>query len=1007
MQPTQPNPNQFTPSTDPVKDQDNTFGTPDLSQVQRENQQAQQSHNRRLARWAGVGMALILILLMGGGTYLLVRKQKNIHNSSVVDRYDVSNIPLDSLNSNSQTPVADQTTDKLSVNGNLVVGGKITLSSQAIDDIAAGLSNKVSLQDASPGTAQVGNVNIAGTLIAGLVQGSGAGLTSLNASSLATGTVDNARLSTTVTRLGQTIPLSAIQPTILSSLNNITSNGGNIDVIAGSNVTVTSNGTNKTITISAAGGSGDISGVTAGDGLQGGGTSGTVTVAVDGTVARLSGASANSQTFVGNNQIFKNNIDSTTAFVIQNAAGTNNILVADSLNNRLAVNQAAANYALDINGDVNLTAGNAFRINGAPICTSGGCSASAGSGNYIQNSTSQQVGANFNFESASTGSVGGVIKGKSGQTADLLRLQDGNGANVASFNAQGGLILQTTTNWSSALSVRDSYSNSFLNVNSAYGVVNMNSVARIKLGTSFGYYQHTMNIMAFSTGGVLPAATYEYRLTEITHGAGNSEYESIAWPASPSTVTTTGSTSRISISWSTVVEDSAYRLYRTDDGGATWSSLDLSGSTSFINDDGNNFVWTPGATAPPIYRDAVGSKINNSVYFGAGTAAIFSDKGGNISSSFYYDLDSDNLVIDSTNDGHATSISGLLLKTNKTTVKAATDSTSVFAVKKLDDTTILNVDSTNARVGIGIDAPIATLDVRPTAVGELGYFLRQYASSTADMLQLQNSSSVTVFNIDATGHLASGESLPGVPIIGVDPNSGADKGDLVNTDGPLKASAGSGLTLNISAGSAYTADIMTSPTKVKRCNLSSNTSLSLGDNTTRYIYVLAGGADSTTGTTCSFSMGSTPDAFNASKPTVVIAKVVTSGGSIVSVADTRFFAGGVLTYVQTSAAVEPGMVVKSDTSTNNQVQTTSVSGDTGVEGIIVVGNNAATRAIMMTSGSAWVQSLSSTTRANCAGTSTTAGAVVQVSAAVNSCVGRIKVNAAASTPSVLVQVAPN
>ena len=275
------------------------------------------------------------------------------------------------------------------------------------------------------------------------------------------------------------------------------------------------------------------------------------------------------------------------------------------------------------------------------------------------------------------------------------------------------------------------------------------------------------------------------------------------------------------------------------------------------------------------------------------------------------------------------------------------------------------------------------------------------------MLQLQNSSSVTVFNIDATGHLASGESLPGVPIIGVDPNSGADKGDLVNTDGPLKASAGAGLTLNISAGSAYTADIMGSPTKVKRCNLPSNTTLSLADNTTKYIYVLAGGADSTTGTTCTFAPGNTPDTFNASQPTVVIAKVVTAGGSITSVADTRFFAGGTLTYVQTAAGVEAGMIVTADIGADDQVQTTTSAAATGVEGIIVVGNNSAGRAIMMTSGSAWAQAVSGAVRANCAGTSTTAGVVNNVGAAVNVCVGRVKTSAAAATPSVLVQVAPN
>lgn len=140
---------------------------------------------------------------------------------------------------------------------------------------------------------------------------------------------------------------------------------------------------------------------------------------------------------------------------------------------------------------------------------------------------------------------------------------------------------------------------------------------------------------------------------------------------------------------------------------------------------------------------------------------------------------------------------------------------------------------------------------------------------------------------------------------------------------------------------------------------------------------------------------------------MVIAKVVTSGGTITSVADTRFFIGGSLTYVQTSSAVEAGMIVKADTTADNQVQTTTTGADTGVEGIIVIGNNLAGRAIMMTSGSAWAQAVSGATRASCAGTSTTAGVVNNVTSAVNTCVGRVKSNASTTTPSVLVQVAPN
>lgn len=52
-------------------------------------------------------------------------------------------------------------------------------------------------------------------------------------------------------------------------------------------------------------------------------------------------------------------------------------------------------YTLDVNGDINTTG--VYRINGTPVCSSGGCAPSSGSSNYIQNGTAVQSGANFNI----------------------------------------------------------------------------------------------------------------------------------------------------------------------------------------------------------------------------------------------------------------------------------------------------------------------------------------------------------------------------------------------------------------------------------------------------------------------------------------------------------------------------------------------------------------------------------------------------------------------------------
>ncbi|HTH72633.1 MAG TPA: hypothetical protein VL737_04705 [Candidatus Pristimantibacillus sp.] len=63
---------------------------------------------------------------------------------------------------------------------------------------------------------------------------------------------------------------------------------------------------------------------------------------------------------------------------------------------------------------------------------------------FIQNGTSVQTNANFNIRSAGTGSVGGVIQGANGQTADLLDLQSWNGTSattVFGVNNVGALTL--------------------------------------------------------------------------------------------------------------------------------------------------------------------------------------------------------------------------------------------------------------------------------------------------------------------------------------------------------------------------------------------------------------------------------------------------------------------------------------------------------------------------------------------------------------------------------------
>ncbi|MEK7600331.1 MAG: carbohydrate binding domain-containing protein [Patescibacteria group bacterium] len=140
---------------------------------------------------------------------------------------------------------------------------------------------------------------------------------------------------------------------------------------------------------------------------------------------------------VNSHMTFQNGTDTTNAFQIQNSAGTSNLLVADTINNRLAVGQATANYKLDVNGDINITTGNAYKINGVDICTSSGCTVLASSG--IKNQTTSQTSANFNIQSTADASITGVLMSRASQTADLLQSQNSSGTKLSGISADGSL----------------------------------------------------------------------------------------------------------------------------------------------------------------------------------------------------------------------------------------------------------------------------------------------------------------------------------------------------------------------------------------------------------------------------------------------------------------------------------------------------------------------------------------------------------------------------------------
>jgi hypothetical protein len=99
------------------------------------------------------------------------------------------------------------------------------------------------------------------------------------------------------------------------------------------------------------------------------------------------------------NLLMQPSTDRTDLIDVNNNAG-NNIFTVDSATSTGRVGIALGgstnpSYTLDVGGDINITSGSVYRINGAAVCSTSGCTAGSGSNNYIQNQNSSDQSADF------------------------------------------------------------------------------------------------------------------------------------------------------------------------------------------------------------------------------------------------------------------------------------------------------------------------------------------------------------------------------------------------------------------------------------------------------------------------------------------------------------------------------------------------------------------------------------------------------------------------------------
>jgi len=128
---------------------------------------------------------------------------------------------------------------------------------------------------------------------------------------------------------------------------------------------------------------------------------------------------------------------SATALRVQNAGGTTTYFNVDASSGRVSIGNGSGSYPLDVTGDINTST--QYRIGGNVICTSSGCSPAAGSGNYIQNTTTVQT-ATYAIQSTGINTTTAVLKVLSGQNNDVLDIQDPSGNPIAGIESSGAIF---------------------------------------------------------------------------------------------------------------------------------------------------------------------------------------------------------------------------------------------------------------------------------------------------------------------------------------------------------------------------------------------------------------------------------------------------------------------------------------------------------------------------------------------------------------------------------------
>lgn len=703
-------------------------------------------------------------------------------------------------------------------------GGTICLSSNNCGFAAGG--SYVNLQVATPGVQQIGNIHISGSILAGSFSGDGTNLANVNAaqlggqsgsyytnaSNVSSGTLSDARLSTNVTTQGNTFngtnqlvqtngfgALPSLSGTNLTNLNGSSIASGTVaDARLTTNVTLQGNsfnGSSQLVQTTAGGLLPALSGInlTNVDAAQlGGQTSGYYTNAsniASGTLAdaRLSNnvALQNAANIFTGANVFQNTVDSTTAFRIQNAAGTN-LFVADTTNSRVGIGLSGNAALSTLHTSGTLTVGYNGGTAGAPgvlQLTQGGSSP-----------TSNRL----NFGTDGTGWGFAISKNQAGTVTDILYVKDNGNVGIGNLSPTYKLDVAgstTTARLGKVILADDAPFYTGANINAGANQLGIGTTGAGILGL---FTNNAERLRVDTSGNVgigttAPSAKLEVRdntsqtvfasatkgVVHIQGGGLNNDYTSLTFgdtnlsPTGKIAVLKTASGSYLQFGttnlWGSInntalsIDYNGGSTFRNGVNSTTGFQIQNAAGTSnlFIADTTNSRI---GIGVAPTYRldlgtgavqGRLGSVLTgswpaNSPYAFFGNSALDQSIAGNYAllqqntGNTYLNAAAGQALYLRMGNSDVATFSG----SGVATFKNLSDSASAFRVQNTAGVTLLGVDTANSKILSGIADGA-------TSVGFALNTTSAYSTAGAKLLSVQNAG-VEKFAIDKDGLISTG-----------------------------------------------------------------------------------------------------------------------------------------------------------------------------------------------------------------------------------------------------------